>query len=76
MITRSVRTRCWRRQNGYVFHQADNGAIGSALRRALGLWFAYPAEFRQLMAGSMRADYSWARPGQDYLNIYDYIRHK
>jgi starch synthase len=63
-------------RNGYVFHQADNQAIESALRRALGLWFGYPAEFRQLMGTSMRSDYSWARPGQDYLNIYDYIRHK
>jgi len=24
----------------------------------------------------MRMDRSWARPGKDYLNIYDYIRHK
>jgi len=63
-------------RNGYVFHQADNGAIESALHRALGLWYGYPAEFRQLMASSMRSDYSWARPGQDYLNIYHYIRHK
>jgi len=63
-------------RNGYVFHQADNGAIESALHRALGLWSGYPGEFRQLMATSMRADYSWARPGQDYLNIYHYIRHK
>jgi len=63
-------------RNGYVFHQADNPAIESALHRALGLWFAYPGEFRQLMAGAMRSDYSWARPGQDYLNIYDYIRCK
>jgi starch synthase len=59
-----------------VFHQSDNDVIELALRRALGLWFAYPAESRQLMASSMRADHSWARPGQDYLNIYDYIRHK
>lgn len=65
----------WER-NGYVFHQADNFAIESALHRALGLWFGYPAEFRQLMANAMRADYSWARPGRDYLNIYEYIRHK
>jgi starch synthase len=63
-------------RNGYVFHQTDNGAVESALRRALGLWFSHPAEFRQLMANSMRADYSWARPGQDYLNIYHHIRHK
>jgi len=24
----------------------------------------------------MRADHSWARPAQDYLNIYEHIRHK
>ena len=65
----------WER-NGYVFHQADNPGIESALHRALGLWSGYPAEFRQLMVNAMRADYSWARPGQDYLNIYEYIRHK
>ncbi|HXZ71892.1 MAG TPA: hypothetical protein VEH31_13650, partial [Streptosporangiaceae bacterium] len=50
-----------------MFHQTDNGAIESALGRALGLWFAYPGEFRQLAVGSMRADYSWAQPGQDYV---------
>ena len=59
-----------------MFHQADNPGIESALHRALGLWSGYPAEFRQLMVNAMRADYSWARPGQDYLNIYEYIRHK
>ena len=63
-------------RNGYVFHHADNPAIESALHRALGLWQAYPDQFRQLMANAMRADYSWARPGQDYLNIYEHIRHK
>lgn len=63
-------------RNGYVFHQNDNWAIESALKRAIGLWFDYPSEFRTLMVNAMRADYSWARPGQDYLNIYDYIRHK
>ena len=30
----------------------------------------------RLMLNGMRADYSWNHPGQDYLNIYDYIRHK
>ena len=45
-------------------------------RRAFGLWLAYPGEFRELAANCMRVGYSWSRPGQDYLNIYDYIRHK
>ena len=50
--------------------------IESALHRAIGLWFNYPHEFRELMANGMRSDYSWARPGQDYLNIYEHIRHR
>ena len=63
-------------RNGYVFHHTDNQAIESALSRALRLWSAQPREFRTLAANCMRADYSWARPGQEYLDIYEHIRHK
>lgn len=63
-------------RNGYVFHEADHAAIESALARALGLWWDYPQDFRTLLVNGMRHDYSWARPGQDYLNVYDYIRHR
>jgi starch synthase len=61
-------------RNGYVFHHNDHAAVESALQRALGLWFGYPHEFRDLMVNGMRQDYSWARAGQDYINIYEYIR--
>jgi starch synthase len=40
------------------------------------LWHDYPGEFRELMLNGMRSDYSWSRPGQDYVNIYQHIRHK
>ena len=63
-------------RNGYVFHQADNYAIESAMDRAIGLWFNYPDRFRELIENGMRYDYSWNIPGQNYLNIYDYIRDK
>jgi starch synthase len=63
-------------RNGYIFHHTDNRAVESALRRALRLWSARPGEFAGLAANCMRADYSWARPGQEYLDIYQYIRHK
>ena len=65
----------WER-NGYVFHHADPPALESAMARAIGLWYSYPAEFRELQLNGMRADHSWARPAEDYLNIYEYIRHK
>ena len=63
-------------RNGYVFHQLDHAALESALARAIGLWYSYPGDFRQLMLNGMRADNSWAQPGQLYMNIYDHIRHK
>jgi len=44
------------------------------MARAIGLWFSYPQDFRQLMLNGMRQDHSWAEPGQHYVNIYDHIR--
>jgi starch synthase len=63
-------------RNGYVFHHTDNQAIESALSRAFRLWSARPDEFRNLAANGMRADYSWARPGREYLDIYQHIEDK
>ena len=60
-------------RNGFVFHHTDNQAIESALGRALRLWSAHPGEFRRLAMVCMRTDYSWAQPGQDYLDIYHHI---
>jgi len=63
-------------RNGYVFHHTDNQAIESALSRAFRLWSEQPPQFRELAANGMRADYSWARPGADYLELYQDIRHR
>ena len=63
-------------RNGYAFAHADYQGLESAMARAIGLWYGYPEDFRHVMLNGMRSDRSWARPGQDYLNIYDHIRHK
>ena len=63
-------------RNGYTFQQADQSAIESAMHRAIGLWYNYPVEFRNLLNNGMRHDYSWNHPGQHYFNIYDHIRCK
>ncbi|MDJ0863849.1 MAG: glycosyltransferase, partial [Gammaproteobacteria bacterium] len=63
-------------RNGYVFHEADYQGLESAMSRAIGLWQDYPGEFRELILNGLRYDYSWNHPGQNYLNIYDYVRHK
>ena len=46
------------------------------MHRAIALWNSHPTEFRELALSGMRYDYSWNHPGQDYLNIYEHIRHK
>lgn len=63
-------------RNGYVFHQGDYHALESAMDRAIGLWYDYPDQFRELVRNGMGYDYSWNRPGADYVNIYEYIRCK
>ncbi len=63
-------------RNGFVFDQADNAGLESALARAVGLWFDYPDDFQKLMKTGMGYDYSWNYPGGHYLNIYDLIREK
>jgi starch synthase len=63
-------------RNGYVFYQADYSGIESAMRRAFGLWYSYPEEYRKLVVNGMRHNYSWNHPAGHYLNIYEHIRHK
>ena len=61
-------------RNGYLFDDLTEAALESALGRAIGLWFRFPEYFRQLRVNGMRADHSWHRPGQQYLDIYSHIR--
>lgn len=46
------------------------------MSRAIGLWNHFPAQFRDLMLNAMRADYSWNRSGQHYVDVFEHIRHK
>lgn len=61
-------------RNGFVFHQADVAGINSAMDRAIGLYYDYPEDFRNLMLNGMNYDYSWNYPGENYVNIYAHIR--
>ena len=47
-----------------MFHHVDHHALESAMSRALGLWYASPGQFRQLMINGMQQDHSWASAGQ------------
>lgn len=60
-------------RNGFVFAAPDPRALEAALERALGLWAEYPEYFRQLRLNGMASDHSWARPGRQYLHLYESI---
>ena len=64
----------YQQRNGYVFDDYNWPGLESALRRAIGMWFTYPQHFRELMVNGMRCDYSWNVPGQNYLNVYNWIK--
>jgi starch synthase len=63
-------------RNGFVFFQTDSQALESSLGRALDLWFNTPEKFRQLVIQGMEYDYSWHNPGEQYVGVYEHIRHK
>jgi starch synthase len=63
-------------RNGFVFFQADTNALEFAMGRAFDLWYKSPELFRQLAIQGMACDYSWNHPGDEYLEIYEFIRDK
>ena len=66
--------RPYHERNGYVFDHFNAPGFESALHRAIGRWYSYPPYFCELVTNGMRYDYSWNRPGGDYLNVYELIR--
>jgi starch synthase len=74
VIDKDFSNRALNERNGYVFSDYNEAGLESALGRAIACYYQYPEHFRALMKNAMRYDYSWNHPGQDYLNIYDFIR--
>lgn len=44
------------------------------MERAIGLYTVYPEEFRKLQIQGMKYDYSWHNPGNEYIDLYEFIR--
>lgn len=63
-------------RNGFVFYQQDNYALESAMNRALDIWCETPETFKQLALQGMAYDYSWNHPAEEYVQLYEKIRHK
>jgi starch synthase len=56
--------------NGFSFEGTDPGALDYALNRALDAWYNDRPWFRSLQRRIMSQDWSWNKPGFDYLQLY------
>lgn len=63
-------------RNGFVFYETDRQALESALGRAIQLYKNDRGRFEQIAKQGMAWDYSWNRPGEQYVGVYDHIRHR
>jgi starch synthase len=63
-------------RNGFVFFDMDNYALESAMNRAIDLYNLNPKIFRKLAIQGMKYDNSWKHPAEEYVRIYETIRHK
>lgn len=62
--------------NGYVFEYPDEVGLNSALDRAIDCWFHHPDKWRKLMINGMNIDFSWNKPSNFYLDVYQKITEK
>lgn len=55
---------------GFVFRDANSGALYQAIGRACATYYDRPAEFRALQRRGMAQDFSWARSAPQYVAAY------
>lgn len=56
-------------ENGFKFGPYKSAAMVTAIRKAVNL-FQDSRAWKRLMANGMKADFSWNRSAQSYLEIY------
>ncbi len=59
-------------RNGFKFYGYTAGDLMDALQRALGA-FRNKEEWEQIMRRGMAQDFSWDRPAQEYVRVYERV---
>ncbi len=57
--------------NGFTFEEFSVSAFRQTLDRALKIYLKEPEEWKKLLVRAMDSDFSWKRPGGEYLKIYE-----
>lgn len=56
---------------GFVFLDPTPESFNGALKRAVDLWYEEPGEWRQLVIRAMKQDFSWKKPAQEYVALFE-----
>ncbi|MCL6638164.1 MAG: glycogen synthase GlgA [Firmicutes bacterium] len=56
--------------NGFGFSEYSGRALLNAVQRALQLYREQPEQWQRLVKNAMELDFSWARSGVEYLQLY------
>jgi starch synthase len=62
--------------NGYTFDLPTSIDLESALDRAFNCWFHNKEKWRSLMINGMNMDFSWNKPSNEYLKIYQKLKNR
>lgn len=60
-------------KNGFTFGPPVIEALHGALDRAFETWYKAPQEWERLQSTGMAMDFSWNKPANAYLNIYNQL---
>lgn len=56
--------------NGFIFSEYDGSALLHAIKRAIQLYREEPGKWLKLIQTAMELDFSWARSGVEYQQLY------
>lgn len=58
------------KRNGFTFRSPTPASMNHAIERAFLVFKSEPPTFKLLMKRGMEADFSWEKPGKEYLKLY------
>lgn len=59
-----------RRGNGFSFDHYSAVELWKTIQRAVGLYNAYPDQWKEVVSNAMKADFSWNKSAEKYLSLY------
>lgn len=59
--------------NGFTFKNYNAHEMLFTLQKAVGLYYDDRADFNKLIESAMNEDFSWDKPGEEYIRLYESI---